>query len=137
MIPRTLARKLFIAINNPWLCSINENPEIMSEEFEKIFDGDIKITDRLQLHTTYNVIADDRFLFPKYNIEMRLEAFGTKTAIDIGKVNELNVKDMKLIMRINEGMNAFTIELPTDCEDLDAAFYRLKKNDFETRGRLT
>ena len=137
MIPRTLARKLFIAINNPWLCSINDNPKTMSKDFEKIFGGDIKITDRLQLHTTWDVITTDDHIFPRYNIEMRLEAIGTKTAIDLGKINELSVKDMELIMNIGNGTNNFTIKLPTDCEDLDAVSYRLKNKDFETRGRLT
>lgn len=136
MIPRTLARKLFIAINNPWLCSINTDPNRMSKDFEAIFGGDVKISNRLQLHTTYNVVSEDDYPFPKYNIEMRLEAIGTKTAVDIGRVIEISVRNMELNMVVDDGINKFTIKLPTDCEDLDAVSYRLKKKEFEMKGRL-
>jgi len=126
MIQRTLARKLFIAVNNPWLCSINDDPTKMSKEFADIFGGDIRLTDRLQIHTTFDVTLTDDSPFPRYNIEMRLEAYGTKTAIDIGKIEELFVKDMELVMNIDKG---FSITFPTDCEDLDSLSYRM-------RGRL-
>ena len=134
MIQRVLARKLFIAVNNPWLCSINDDPLVMAKDFEDIIK-DKKLTDNLQIHTDFRVVPSEG-TFPKYEISLYLEAVGTTTAINLGRITELSVKDMELIMKIRNNGESYTIKIPAECEDLDGLSYKIKKKDFEIGGRL-
>ena len=127
MISRMLARRLFIAVNNPWLCSINDDPVKICKDMDYIIKEQ-PLTDRLGLRTDF--IVDGSYgLFPMYKLQIHLEAIGTKTAIDLGEIISVNVKDMTLIMKTK----TMEIRLPTECEDLNDKEYLIKKNEFEIR----
>lgn len=131
MISRMLSRRIFIAVNNPWICDINQDPVKICHDMDYILQEQ-PLAGRLALRTDFKV--EDRYgLFPMYRIYVSLEAIGTTTAITLGTVYRADVKDMDLILSVQSKDNVFKIHLPTDCEDLDSAKFELKKNEFETR----
>lgn len=135
MIPKMLARRLFLAVNNPWLCSADDDPVKMCYDMDYILQEQ-PLTKRLGLRTDFRV--EDRYsLFPMHRLYIHLEAVGTTTAIDLGEITSVNVKDMTLILHIRSENTMIEIRLPTDCEDLNEREYALKKNDFEIRNVMT
>lgn len=136
MIDRMLTRRLFIAVNNPWVCDINQDPVKICYDMDYILQEQ-QLTERLGLRTDFTV--EDRYgLFPMYRLNVHLEAIGTTTAIDLGKIIRVDVKNMVMSMIVESSDNIpMMILLPTDCEDLSAREYLLKKNDFEIRNVMT
>lgn len=135
MISKMLARRIFIAVNNPWVCSINDDPVKICYDMDYIL-GEQTLTDRLALKTDF--VADGRYgIFPYYRISIHLEAIGTKTAIDLGEIIKADVRDMVLHLIIKSDHSSFTVSLPTECEDLDADKYLTRRNDFEIRNVMS
>ena len=136
MIPKIVARKIFIAVNNPWMCSINEDPVDMSNQLGEAI-GNPVLNKRLAIRSDFDAVPYGDNIFPMYRIRLHLEAIGTTVAIDLGEIIGAYVKDMVLVLKITNDNDNFTLRFDTDCEDLDDVRYRLKKNDFESRNRLT
>lgn len=135
MIERTLVRKIFIAVNNPWICSVNDDPVEVCKDMDYILQEQ-KLTDRFMLHSDFKV-TDGYGLFPVYKIEIHLEAIGTKTAVDLGTVIKASVKDMVMRLDIESYGEYVSLFFQTDCEDLDADKYKTRLNDFKTRNVMT
>ena len=135
IISRMLARRIFIAVNNPWICDIDEDPVKVCYDMDYILQEQ-KLTDRLSLRTDFE--AEDRYgTFPMYRMYIHLEAIGKTTAIDIGKIVQADVKDLHLILIIDSYGDRMALSLPTECEDLDSAKYLTKLNDFNIRNVMT
>ena len=131
IVSKRLAKRLFIAVNNPWICDINDDPVKLCYEMDYII-GEEKLTERLGLRTDF--VVDDRYgLFPQYRLQIRLETLGTTTAIDLGQIIEVNVNNMMLELKVQSSDCVFKMMIPTFCEDLSAKAYAIKKNDFEIR----
>ena len=135
MIPKALVRRIFIAVNNPWICSINDDPIKVCRDMDYILQEQ-KLTDRLMLRSDFKAV-DGYGLFPMYKIDVHLEATGRKTAIDLGPIMKASVKDMVLRLDVESYGEYITVCLQTDCEDLDADRYRMKLNDYRTRNVMT
>lgn len=135
MIDRSLVRRIFIAVNNPWICSINDDPIKVCRDMDYILQEQ-KLTERFMLHSDFRA-ADGYGLFPMYKIEVHLEAKGTTKAIDLGVITKAYVKDMTLCLSIESYGEHISIYFATDCEDLDADKYIMKQNNFTTRNVMT
>ena len=135
MIDRMLVRRIFIAVNNPWICSINEDPVKVCHDMDYILQEQ-RLTDRFMLRSDFKAV-DGYGLFPMYRINVHLEAKGKKTAIDLGTITKASVKDMTMRLDVESYGEHITVCFQTDCEDLDADKYIMKLNDFRTRNVMT
>ena len=131
MIQKALVRRIFIAVNNPWLCSINDDPVKICKDMDYIVQEQ-PLTDRLGLRTDF-IVDGSHGLFPVYKLTIHLEAVGTRTAIDLGEIISARVKDMTLIIKVKNNNETMEIRLQTECEDLNDKEYLMKKNKFEIR----
>ena len=135
MIPKELVRRIFIAVNNPWICSINEDPVKVCRDMDYILQEQ-RLTDRLMLRSDFKAV-DGYGLFPMYKIDIHLEAAGERTAIDLGAITKAYVRDMVMYLDVRSYGENISVCLQTDCEDLDADKYRMRLNDYRTRNVMT
>lgn len=136
MINRTLAKRLFITVNNPWVCDIDDDPIKICRDMDYIISGQ-QLTERFGLISDFKAAPSAQSIMPVYKITIHLEAIGTRSAIDLGEIIRVDVKDNMLILMIKQDKNEYTMTFPTQCEDLDSNAYQLKKNDFETKNVMT